>query len=244
VVLSLGETPLANALLTAEQLDKAEPRFPLDLARCPTCGLVQITETVPPEILFADYLYFSSFSDTMMRHVRDLTGCLIRERHLGPQSLVVEIASNDGYLLQHYVAAGIPVLGVEPAQTVARAAEERGVRTVREFFDEAVARDLATRYGAAAVIHAHNVLAHVADLTGVVRGMRALLHPDGVVVIEVPYLRDFLEHCEFDTIYHEHLCYFSVASLDGLFRRHGLTVVHVERVRPGLHEAGGRHRGG
>lgn len=230
IVLSLGKTPLANALLTREQLGGPEPRFPLDLARCTVCGLVQITETVPPETLFRDYLYFSSYSDTMMRHVGDLTLRLIHERQLGPQSLVVEIGSNDGYLLHHYVAAGIPVLGVEPARTVARVAEERGVRTICEFFDEALARELVTRCGPATVIHAHNVLAHVADLPGVVRGVRTLLHPDGIAVIEVPYLRDLVERCEFDTIYHEHLCYFSLTALDRLFRRHELAVRHVERV--------------
>ena len=230
MVLSLGKTPLANALLTSEQLGGPEPRFPLDLVRCTTCALVQITETVPPEILFRDYLYFSSYSDTMMRHVSDLTLRLIHERQLGPQSLVVEIASNDGYLLHHYVAANIPVCGVEPARTVARVAEERGVRTICEFFDEALAQELATRYGLATVIHAHNVLAHVADLTGVVRGVRSLLHPDGIAVIEVPYLRNLVEHCEFDTIYHEHLCYFSVTTLDRLFRRNALAVRHAERV--------------
>jgi len=230
MVLSLGRTPLANSLLTAAQLGDPETRFPLDLARCASCGLVQITETVPPDVLFRDYLYFSSYSDTMMRHVSDLTRRLIYERQLGEHSLVVEIASNDGYLLHHYVAAGIPVVGVEPARTIAQVAEKRGVRTICEFFDEALARELAARHGSATVIHAHNVLAHVADLTGVVRGMRALLHPGGVAVIEVPYLRNLVEQCEFDTIYHEHLCYFSVATLDRLFRTHGLVVQHVERV--------------
>ena len=229
-VLSLGKMPLANALRTAEQLGAPEPRYPLDLARCGACALVQITETVPPEILFKDYLYFSSYSDAMTRHVSDLTGRLVHERRLGPRDLVVEIASNDGYLLRHYVAAGIPVLGVEPGGTVARVAEERGVRTIEEFFDEALARQLVARHGPATIVHAHNVLAHVADLAGVVRGVRTLLRPEGVAVIEVPYLRDLVEHCEFDTIYHEHLCYFSATALWRLFRRHELVVEHVERI--------------
>jgi C-methyltransferase C-terminal domain/Putative zinc binding domain/Methyltransferase domain len=230
VVLSLGKMPLANSLVTAEQLGGPEPRFPLDLARCTGCSLVQITETVPPEVLFRDYVYFSSYSDTMVRHAGELSARLIRERHLGPESLAVEIASNDGYLLKGYASAGIPVLGVEPARNVAIVAEERGIRTVAEFFDEALARELAAKHGLADVIHAHNVLAHVADLTGVVRGIRTLLRADGVAVIEVPYLRDLVEHCEFDTIYHEHLCYFSVTALDRLFRRHGLVLREVERV--------------
>ena len=185
---------------------------------------MQITETVPPEVLFRDYVYFSSYSDTMVRHAGELVARLIRERHLGPESLAVEIASNDGYLLKGYASAGIPVLGVEPALNIARVAEERGIRTVAEFFDEALARELRAKHGPADVIHAHNVLAHVADLAGVVRGIGALLREDGVAVIEVPYLRDLVEHCEFDTIYHEHLCYFSVTALDRLFHRHGLVL--------------------
>jgi SAM-dependent methyltransferase len=222
--------PLANALLTAEQLETPEPRFPLDLARCPRCSLVQITETVSPETLFREYMYFSSFSDTMLNHARELAERLITERRLGAKSLVVEIASNDGYLLQNYVRAGVSVLGVEPARNVACVAEERGVRTVCEFFDEALARDLVARFGPADVIHAHNVLAHLADLRGVVSGIRALLKEKGIAVIEVPYLLDMVERCEFDTIYHEHLCYFSVTALDRLFRRHGLTIREVERI--------------
>lgn len=230
VVLSLGKMPLANSLVTAEKLGDPEPRFPLDLARCPGCSLVQITETVPPEVLFRDYVYFSSYSDTMVRHAGELVARLIRERRLGPESLAVEIASNDGYLLKGYASAGIPVLGIEPARNVARVAEERGIRTICEFFDEALAKGLARAHGRADVIHAHNVLAHVADLAGVVRGIRTLLREDGVAVIEVPYLRDLVEHCEFDTIYHEHLCYFSVTALGRLLRRHRLIISEVERV--------------
>jgi SAM-dependent methyltransferase len=230
VVLSLGKMPLANSLVTAAELGGPEPRFPLELARCPECSLAQTTETVPPETLFREYVYFSSYSDTMVRHARELAARLSRERSLGPESLVVEIGSNDGYLLKGYASAGIPVLGIEPARNVARVAEERGIRTVAEFFGEALARDLAAKNGPADVIHAHNVLAHVADLGGVVSGMRTLLRPDGLAVVEVPYLRDLVEHCEFDTIYHEHLCYFSVTALDRLFRRHGLVLREVERI--------------
>ena len=229
-ILSLGEMPLANALLTADQLGTLEPRFPLDLARCPGCSLVQITETVSPTTLFGDYPYFSSYSDTMVRHAEDLVARLIPERRLGAKSLVAEIASNDGYLLQHYVRAGVPVLGVEPARNVARVANERGIPTVCEFFGEALATELVSRHGQADVIHAHNVLAHVYDPGDVVRGIGTLLRPDGVAVIEVPYLRDLVERTEFDTIYHEHLCYFSVTTLDRLFRRHGLMLQDVERI--------------
>jgi len=229
-VLSLGETPLANSLLTAEQLDRPEPLYPLDLVFCPRCTLVQITETVPPEQLFRDYLYFSSFSDTMLRHAQELVGRLIDERHLDGGSLAVEIASNDGYLLQYYRDAGVPVLGIEPARNIARVAEERGIPTVAEFFGVEVAQGLVREGRRADVLHANNVLAHVADLNGVVAGIAALLKPDGVAVIETPYVKDLIDHTEFDTIYHEHLCYYSLTALDRLFQRHGLTIVDVERL--------------
>ncbi|HEY8736293.1 MAG TPA: class I SAM-dependent methyltransferase [Candidatus Dormibacteraeota bacterium] len=231
LVLSLGRTPLANALLTREQLTEPEARYPLDLAFCPACTLVQITETVPPAKLFSDYLYFSSFSDTMLRHAEALVTRLIAERHLGPESLAIEIASNDGYLLQYYQRAGVPVLGIEPAANIARVAvAERGVPTLCEFFGHRTGERLRAEGQTADVLHAHNVLAHVADLNDFVSGMRAVLKRTGVVVVEAPYLRDLIDRCEFDTIYHEHLCYFSVTALDRLFRRHGLQVQDVERV--------------
>ncbi|MCL4552156.1 MAG: class I SAM-dependent methyltransferase [Candidatus Marsarchaeota archaeon] len=230
-VLSLGHMPLANALLTADQLEKPEPTYPLDLAFCPLCTLVQITETVPPEKLFGEYLYFSSFSDTMLRHAETLVDQLIASRGLGSSSLVVEIASNDGYLLQYYQRQGIPVLGVEPAANVASVAREKhGIRTVCEFFGEDLAQQLEQQGEQADIIHAHNVLAHVADLNGFVRGIRLLLRDDGVAVIEVPYVKDLIDKCEFDTIYHEHLCYFSLSALDRLFQRHGLAIQIVERL--------------
>lgn len=231
VVLSLGRTPLANALLTEKQLDDEEETYPLDLAFCPACSLVQITETVPPEKLFREYFYLSSFSDTMLRHAEEIATRLARERALGADSLVIEVASNDGYLLQFYRRGGVPVLGVEPATNIARVAEEeRGVPTVCDFFGEALARRLAGEGRRADVIHANNVLAHVADLNGVVEGFALLLKPGGVVVVEVPYVKEMIDHCEFDTIYHEHLCYFSLTALDRLFRRHALRIIDVERL--------------
>ncbi|MFZ5453833.1 MAG: class I SAM-dependent methyltransferase [Thermodesulfobacteriota bacterium] len=231
LVLSLGRMPLANALLPADQLEQEEPAYPLDLAFCPQCSLVQITETVPPEQLFREYLYFSSFSDTLLKHAADLSGRIVDSLGLDSRSLVVEVASNDGYLLQYYHQRGIPVLGIEPARNVARVAqEERGIHTVCEFFDAALAQDLRSQGVQADVIHAHNVLAHVADLNGFVRGIGILLHDHGTAVIEVPYLKDLIDHCEFDTIYHEHLCYFSLTALGRLFRRHGLIFYDVERV--------------
>ncbi len=230
-VLSLGRTPLANALLTAADLSRPEATYPLDLAFCPQCSLVQIIETVPPEQLFREYLYFSSFSDTMLQHAQQLVTQLIAARGLHQTSLAVEIASNDGYLLQYYQHAGIPVLGVEPATNIARVAEqERGIRTLVEFFGADLAHQLQTAGEQADVIHAHNVMAHVADLNGFVTGIATLLKDDGIAVIEVPYVKDLLDHVEFDTIYHEHLCYFSLTALTQLFQRHALAVQDVERL--------------
>jgi len=229
-VLSLGRTPLANALLSREQLSQEEPRFPLDLVFCRECALVQITGRVPPERLFREYAYFTSFADTIVASAKSLVGRLVVDRRLGPGSLVIEIASNDGYLLQHYRDAGVPVLGIEPAVNIARVANERSIPTRCEFFGKAFAESLSQEGARADVLHANNVLAHVPDLNGFVAGIAAVLKDDGVAVIEVPYLRDLIEKCEFDTIYHEHLCYFSVSALDALFRRNGLELRAVERI--------------
>jgi SAM-dependent methyltransferase len=231
VMLSLGRTPLANRLLLAEDLTEPEPTYPLDLAFCSECALAQITVTVPPEDLFREYFYLSSFSDTMLRHANDIAARLIPERKLSEESLVVEIASNDGYLLQYYKERGISVLGIEPAVNIARIArDERGIPTVCEFFDEALARELRESGKRADIIHANNVLAHVVDLNSVVRGIAVLLSDTGVAVIEVPYVGDLIDHCEFDTIYHEHLCYFSLTTLNHLFRRHNLIITDVEHL--------------
>lgn len=230
-ILSLGKTPLANSLLTAEQLGGEESTYALDLAFCPECSLVQITETVPPEKLFSEYLYFSSFSDTMVSHARQVAERLTESRGLGSDSLVLEIASNDGYLLQHYKNRGVPVLGIEPAANIARVAEEeRGIPTLCRFFSGEVAEELRAERGRADIIHANNVLAHVADLNGVVRGIGLLLKENGRAVIEVPYVKEMIDHREFDTIYHEHLCYFSLTALNHLFRRHELSILDVERL--------------
>lgn len=230
-MLSLGETPLANALLTTHELDLPEARYPLDLAFCPECFLVQILETVPPETLFSNYPYFSSFSDTVVRNAEALVSRLLASRPLDASKLAVEIASNDGYLLQFYKRAGVPVLGIEPASNIAQVAEkEHGIPTLCEFFGQALARQLRKEGRGADVIHANNVLAHVPDLNGLVEGIGILLKGDGMAVIEVPYLKEMMDQCEFDTIYHEHLCYFSLTTLDRLFQRHGLVIEDVERL--------------
>ncbi len=230
-VLDLGRTPLADRLVTEAQLSESEPTYPLAVVFCPACGLVQIRETVPPEVLFcADYPYFSSFSDALLRHSRDNVIELIARRRLSTNSLAVELASNDGYLLKNYLEQGIPVLGIDPADGPAREAEKIGVTTLNTFFTADLAQQLCGEGKRADVIHANNVLAHVADTNGFVRGIATLLKDDGVAVIEAPYVKDLIDHSEFDTIYHEHLCYFSVTALDNLFRRHGLYLNEVRRL--------------
>jgi len=229
--LDLGETPLADRLLTAEQLDQPEFFAPLKLMFCPGCSLVQISETVSPEILFGDdYPYFSSVSPALQEHFRQSAERLIETRRLGPESLVIEAASNDGYLLRHFVARNIPVLGIDPAKGPASAALDQGVYTLNTFFTLGLAQQLFEQQKRADVFLANNVLAHVADLRGFVDGVALLLKEDGVFVVEVPYLVDLIEHCEFDTIYHQHLCYFSVTALDRLFRDHSLFLNRLQHT--------------
>jgi SAM-dependent methyltransferase len=228
--LSLGDTPLADALVDPERRDEPEPRFPLDVAFCPRCSLVQITEEVSPELLFVDnYLYFSSFSDRLLAHARDHALRLTKQCGLGRESLVVEVASNDGYLLRNFVEQGVPVLGIDPAPAQADAAEAAGVPTVREFFGPDLAHRL-RRERPADVIVANNVMAHTPDLNGFVEGLAILLADDGRATIENAYVRDLIERCEFDTIYHEHFCYFSCTAVDSLMRRHGLYLRDVEHL--------------
>ena len=231
-ILSLGDTPLADGLLTRDQLEEPEYLAPLDVALCRACTLVQITETVDPEILFCrNYPYYSSVSRWLTEHFSQSAQRLIRNRRLGANSMVVEAASNDGYMLREFVDAGIPVLGIDPAEGPARAAVNRGVPTITSFFDLELSRELRAGLGITAdVFLANNVLAHVPDLNGFVEAIHTMLKPEGVAVIEVPYVVDLVEHCEFDTIYHQHLCYFSVRALDALVRRHGLYLNDVERT--------------
>ena len=229
-ILSLGEMPLANALLTLEQINQPEDKYPLKLVFCQHCSLIQITETVSPEKLFKEYFYFSSFSDTVLENARDIADKLIDRCHLNPKSLVLELASNDGYLLKHYKEKGIPVLGVEPASNIAKVAVDKGIPTLCKFFNARVADEMLADGVQADVIHANNVAAHVADLHGFIEGIATLLKPDGVAVIENHYVKDLIDQVEFDSIYHEHLCYYSATSMRNLFKGHGLQLVDVERL--------------
>ena len=231
IFLDLGITPLADRIMTEEQLKQEEPTFPLEVAFCEDCGLVQILETVPPEQLFAeDYPYYSSFSPALLEHSRNNVLDVIERRKLDSNSLVIELASNDGYLLKNYIEKGIKVLGIDPASGPAEAAEKIGVPTINTFFTLELAQKLKSEGKEADVIHGNNVLAHVADTNGFVKGIGLLLKDNGVAVIEAPYLKELIDHCEFDTIYHEHLCYFSVTALDNLFRSHSLYLNDVKEL--------------
>lgn len=229
--LAFGDLPLANELVADAAEAATQERFPLTLAFCEHCTLVQLRETVDPERLFRNYVYLSSNSASFVAHAGKLAERLIQERNLGQRSRVVEIASNDGYLLQHYNRTDIPVLGIEPARNIAAIARERGIETIEEFFSAKLANQLARVGMAADVVHANNVLAHVAGLTDVAAGITEILKPQGIGVIEVPYLFDLLDRLEFDTVYHEHLCYFALTSLMQLFADAGLQVFDVERVQ-------------
>lgn len=239
--LDLGKTPLSDGLVRPENLGGPEPRYPLEVAFCPGCKIVHILEDVAQEILFPeDYPYFSSFSEHLLAHSRRHALGLVEGRGLGAGSLVVELASNDGYLLQNFVEAGVPVLGIDPAPAQVAQANANGVRSICEFFGvELAERLVAGDYGdlgplQADAIVANNVCAHVPDLNGFVAGMKLLLKPGGVITVENPWVRDLIDHCEFDTIYHEHLYYHSCAGWARLAERHGLHLNHVEYF-PDLH---------
>lgn len=231
LIISFGETTLADRLVPENKLSEPEITAPLDLVFCSDCTLVQITVSVDPAILFCeDYPYFSSVSKHLLEHSKKNAEHIIKHRNIGMDSLVVELASNDGYMLRNFVAHGIPVLGIDPAEPPVKKAIEAGIPTMCTFFTVDLARKLRDEGRRADVVIANNVLAHVPDLNGFVEGIATILKDDGVAVIECPYLIDLLDHTEFDTIYHQHLCYFSVTALDRLFRRHGMYLNHVMRL--------------
>jgi SAM-dependent methyltransferase len=229
-VLDLGVQPLANNLLRPEDIAKPEPKFPLRLCVCADCWLMQIADLVPPVEMFSEYLYFSSFSDAMLRHAREAAERYLREYALVRDSLVMEIASNDGYLLQNFQRAGVPCLGVEPAANIAKVAREKGIETEVAFFGAETAARLVRERGQADLLLGNNVFAHAPDTNDFVAGLAAALKPRGRIVLEFPYGADFVEKNEFDTVYHEHVFYFTLTPLLPLFRRHGLEIFHIERL--------------
>ncbi len=228
--LTLGPTPLANAFLAAPEQFADERRYPLDVYFCRTCSLVQLADVVDPHVLFGTYLYVTGTSDTIVAHNRGYAHTVVERLSLGAGDLVVEVASNNGHLLQCFQPFGVRVLGVEPAANIAQMAEAAGVPTVNRFFNAAAARELVAAHGPARAVIGNNVLAHVDDPQDFLRGCATLLAADGAVVIEVPYLREFLDAVEFDTVYHEHLCYFSVTSLMRLCDAAGLAIAGIDRV--------------
>ncbi len=230
VFVDLGMSPLCESFLAAEELDRMEPFYPLLVRVCDACFLVQLAEYVRPADIFTDYAYFSSYSTSWLDHARRYVDAMTERFALGRGSRVVEIASNDGYLLQYFVAKGIPVLGVEPAANVARAAEEKGVPTWVGFFGAESAARLARESGHADLMIGNNVLAQVPDLNDFVEGYRVLLAPEGVATLEFPHLMRLMERNQFDTIYHEHFSYFSFFTAEAIFGKHGLALFDVEEL--------------
>ena len=226
----LGTSPLANMYLTANQLNQMEPFYPLHAYVCEHCFLVQLEEFASPEQIFSDYAYFASYADTWLQHARFYVEMALKRFRLGCHSQVIEIASNDGYLLQYFVAKGIPVLGIEPAANVAETAIEKGIPTRAEFFGEDLARRLVAEGQQADLIVGNNVLAHVPKLNDFVRGLKILLKPHGAISLEFPHLLRLMAENQFDTIYHEHFSYFSFLTVEKLFAAHGLTVFDVEEL--------------
>jgi SAM-dependent methyltransferase len=226
----LGLQPPSNAFLTSSSEAAHEKRYPLRAKVCESCKLVQVDYDVAPEELFGNYVYFSSYSDEWLAHAKAYCEMARRRFSLDETSLVVELASNDGYLLKNFLQMGIPVLGIDPSDTVALAASEVGVPTLVEFFGEALANKLAAESGRADLIIGNNVMAHVPLLNDFVAGIAVLLKPEGTVTIEFPHLLTLIEHVEFDTIYHEHYSYFSLFASEQVFARHGLRIYDVEEL--------------
>ena len=230
VFVDLGMSPLCESYLAAEQLNQMEPFYPLRVTVCPRCFLVQLAEYVSAEHIFSEYAYFSSYSTSWVEHARAYTEAIRRRLNLNSKSFVVELASNDGYLLQHFVRAGIPVLGIEPAVNVAEAARAKHVPTRCSFFGINTARDLVARGEQADLLIGNNVLAQVPDLNDFVAGMKIALKPGGVITMEFPHLMRLMEGNQFDTIYHEHFSYFSFLTSERVFAQHGLTLFDVEEI--------------
>jgi len=226
----LGMSPLCESYVPADALNHMEPFYPLHVWVCRECLLVQLDEYVTPEHIFTEYAYFSSFSTAWLKHAEDYTALATRRLDLGPQSFVVELASNDGYLLQYFVRAGIPCLGIEPAANVVKAAKERGVDSLVRFFGREVGAELAAEGRAADLVIGNNVLAQVPDLNSFVAGIAALLKPTGTATLEFPHLQQLVDGNQFDTIYHEHFSYFSLLATERIFAAHGLVVYDVDEL--------------
>ena len=229
-VVDLGMSPLCQTHIDAAELERMEPYYPLHAYVCQSCFLVQLAQYVAPRELFREYAYFSSFSDSWVEHAREYCELACARFGIGPDSLIMEVASNDGYLLQHFVARGLRVLGIEPAENVAAAARARGVPTISRFLGLQTARDLAAEFGQPDLLIGNNVLAHVPDLNDFVAGLEVLLSPGGLLTLEFPHVLELLRHNQFDTIYHEHFSYFSFGTALKVLARHGLEVCDVQTL--------------
>lgn len=231
IFVDLGLSPLCQTQIKPEQLNHSEMFYPLRVFLCDECFLVQLDEYVSPDIIFSeDYPYFSSYSDSWVDHARNYVEKMLKEHNIGKNSFVVEIASNDGYLLQHFVAAGVPCLGIEPAEGVANAAREKRIETISRFFGKQTATDVAGNYRKANLVLGNNVLAHVPDLNDFVSGLRELLADDGLITMEFPHLMRLMQENQFDTIYHEHFSYFSFSTVNRVFSKHNLAIFDVEEL--------------
>jgi len=228
--IDLGMSPLANSYIKPDQLNRMEPFYPLHVYVCGKCLLVQLKQFAAPHDIFSDYAYFSSFSDSWLAHAKAYVDMVVDRFRLDRSSKVVEIASNDGYLLQNFVSRGIPVLGVEPASNIAEVAKQKGIPTKVAFFGEKTALDLAADGWIADLIIGNNVLAHVPDLNDFVKGLKVLLKPMGLITMEFPHLLQLMQQNQFDTIYHEHFSYFSFLAVEQVFARHGMKLFDVEEL--------------
>ena len=229
-ILDLGLQPLANSLRKENELGKPEAKYPLRLAVCTSCWLMQILDILPPAALFSDYVYFSSFSSTMLQHAKEAVRQYIEAFHLTTESFVIEIASNDGYLLKNFSEAKIPCLGIEPAENIAKVAQKNGIETINDFFNHNLSSRLAEEGRQADLVVANNVFAHVPETNDFVKALKVVLKPHGTIVLEFPYGAELIEKNEFDTIYHEHVFYFTLTPLVSLFARHALQIWDVQRT--------------
>ena len=228
--IDLGMSPLANSYLTEKQLLEKESFYPLEVYVCDNCFLAQLQEFESPEKIFGDYAYFSSYSDTWLKHAEEYTDKMTKMLSLDVRSFVIEIASNDGYLLQYFMQKKIPVLGIEPAKNVAEVARQKGIPTEVMFFGSNAAKTLSSNKKYADLILGNNVLAHVPDINDFVAGLKFFLKPSGIITMEFPHLMRLIEEVQFDTIYHEHFSYFSLLAVDSIFSKHGLVIFDAEEL--------------
>tara|TARA_B100001167_G_scaffold163121_1_gene111188 strand:+ start:56 stop:1300 length:1245 start_codon:yes stop_codon:yes gene_type:complete len=231
IFIDLGKTPLANSYLKSNQIGKLEKKFPLKVFICKNCFLVQLKEYESPKEIFGEYAYLSSYSKSWLKHAEDYVSMMVKRFNFNKKKLVIEIASNDGYLLQYFQKKKIPTLGIEPAQNVAKIARRKGISTINEFFGIKLAKTLIDEKKMADLIIGNNVLAHVPNINDFVGGIKLILKPNGIVTIEVPHLLKLIEHNEFDTIYHEHFSYFSLNVLKQIFAHHKLLIFDVEEIQ-------------